>query len=91
VEKISKRTKERLKAGMLDEIKSLIKNHSFERIFNLGLEARQCALCSAGEINEDDLTALITTDIIKYAKRQQTWLAKEQDSVIIKRFLDIGI
>jgi tRNA dimethylallyltransferase len=89
--KISKRTKERLKSGMLEEVKSLIKNYSFERIFNLGLEARQCALCSAGEVKEEELEALITTDIIKYAKRQITWLAKEQDAIKIKQVSDIII
>jgi tRNA dimethylallyltransferase len=79
-ERIIKRLKDRLGAGMLDEAKRLhAEGLSYERMDALGLEYRAMAKHLQGEISYEEMIALLEIEIYKYAKRQMTWFKTNPD------------
>lgn len=72
---ISKRLKERLDEGMLDEVRSIHDDGiSWERLEKLGLEYRYCSLFLQGKIaTKDELFEQLFIAIRQFSKRQQTW------------------
>lgn len=72
---ISKRLKERLDEGMLDEVSSIHEDGiSWERLEKLGLEYRYCSLFLQGKIaTKDELFEQLFIAIRQFSKRQQTW------------------
>jgi tRNA dimethylallyltransferase len=75
--RITSRLKERLEAGMIEEVRRLHENGaSWERIDALGLEYRHVALYLRGEIAFPGMVALLNTKIHQFARRQETWFRK---------------
>ena len=74
-ENISRRLKERLENGLIEEVESLHKNGtSFIRLEKLGLEYKYCALYLQGKIKDkDELYEKLFVAIRQFAKRQETW------------------
>lgn len=78
-EKIKLRLKERIKAGMLSEVMALHKNHvTYKRLEELGLEYKYAALVLQNKLDESKLFDELSTKIIQYSKRQQTWFKRNK-------------
>lgn len=74
-ENISKRLKERIDGGMLEEVQSIHDSGiSWERLEKLGLEYRYCSLFLKGELaSKEELFEKLFIAIRQFAKRQETW------------------
>jgi tRNA dimethylallyltransferase len=77
--RISQRVEERLEKGMLEEIENLYHKFGYERLYNLGLETRIGLLHILKAYSFEEMKEKMVQEIIKYAKRQQTWLSKEKE------------
>ena len=72
--RISNRLKVRLKAGMIDEVKSLIESGvSPENLIYYGLEYKYITLYVIGQITYEEMFTGLETAIHQFAKRQMTW------------------
>lgn len=77
-ERIVKRLKTRLDAGMIDEVRKLHDaGLSYERMDELGLEYRYTSQHLQSMISLEDMFKLLCTRIWQYAKRQKTWFKKD--------------
>ncbi len=75
IKRIDSRLDDRLKNGMIDEVKDLLDNGvTAERLIRLGLEYRYCTMYLKNEISYDDMTERLKIEIHKFSKRQMTWL-----------------
>ena len=74
-ENISKRLRERLDGGMLEEVQSIHDSGiSWERLEKLGLEYRFCSQFLQGKISsKEELFEGLFIAIRQFAKRQETW------------------
>ena len=88
-ERILLRLSERLAAGMIPEIEKILINYGDEILYNLGLECRYIMLFLTGVINREQLEDKLTSELLFYVKRQNTWLSKEKDAVRIVHLDDI--
>ncbi|QQR65339.1 tRNA (adenosine(37)-N6)-dimethylallyltransferase MiaA [Candidatus Kaiserbacteria bacterium] len=80
VKNIHTRLIERLDRGMIDEVVALHKNGlSYERMTELGIEYEYIAKYLQNIITENEMCALIETKSWQYAKRQMTWLKRDED------------
>ncbi len=80
-ENIHQRLIERLNAGMLNEARILYQNGlSYKRMEDLGLEYRYLGMHLQGLISYDEMVHNLETKIRQFAKRQMTWL-KRDDSI----------
>ena len=72
---VTKRLKQRLQEGMIDEVKSIHDSGiSWERLERLGLEYRFVAEFLQGKIlTEQELFEKLNTAIHQFVKRQETW------------------
>ena len=71
---IEKRLFERLDQGMIEEVESLHKEFSWERLEKLGLEYRYVSLFLEGKIqSKKEMTDELYHAICQFAKRQETW------------------
>jgi tRNA dimethylallyltransferase len=76
-ENIRTRLQARLQIGMVEEVMNLHKSGlTWERLEDLGLEYRYCALYLQQKITQPELEAQLFTAIRQYAKRQLTWFKK---------------
>ena len=82
---ITRRLKERLNSGMIDEVKNLSDNGiSTEKLKFFGLEYKFIAMYLNGEMNYNDMYQKLNSAIHQFAKRQMTWFRKmEREGVII--------
>jgi tRNA dimethylallyltransferase len=72
--KITERLKQRLDAGMVDEVKSLInKGVDTETLLYYGLEYKYITLYLTGKMTYDDMVKDLEIAIHQFAKRQMTW------------------
>lgn len=79
-EKIITRLNKRLRRGMAAEARRLHKNGlSWKRMCALGLEYRALANLLTGAITRDRMNERLTTEIIRYAKRQMTWFKRDKN------------
>lgn len=79
---IRKRLLERLKQGMIREIKNLHEGGiSWKRLESFGLEYKYGALYLQGRISKEELTEKIIKSSLQYAKRQMTWFKKDEKIV----------
>lgn len=79
-QRIEKRLDERLKHGMITEVKKLHKQGvSWKRLENFGLEYRWIARFLQNKISKQEMRNLLLRDIVKYSKRQITWWRKNKD------------
>lgn len=76
--RIAARLRERLDAGMIDEVAALhTQGYSWDRLDLLGLEYRFIARYLRGEIeNRKTLFVELNTAIAQFAKRQETWFRR---------------
>ena len=73
-EKISRRLKQRLDEGMVDEVRNLIASGiSPEDLIYYGLEYKFLTLYVTGQLEYDDMVSQLEIAIHQFAKRQMTW------------------
>ncbi|MCR4630325.1 MAG: tRNA (adenosine(37)-N6)-dimethylallyltransferase MiaA [Treponema sp.] len=85
-ENISKRLRERLDEGMIEEVQSIHDSGiTWERLEKLGLEYRFCSEYLQGKYqNKDELYEKLFIAIRQFAKRQETWYrSMEKKGVVI--------
>jgi tRNA dimethylallyltransferase len=74
IKRIDKRLKERLKGGMIDEVKGLLDSGlKPEDLIYYGLEYKYVTLYITGEISYVQMESRLSTAIHQFAKRQMTW------------------
>lgn len=74
--KIKKRLNSRIRAGMLNEAKKVYKKIGGQKMRELGLECKYCAMYIEHEITLKELKEILPIKIWQYAKRQRTWFKK---------------
>jgi tRNA dimethylallyltransferase len=73
-ERITKRLKERLDQGMIEEVQRLRDvGVSWERLDEMGLEYRYVSRYLRGEMSRDEMFKTLNIRIHQFAKRQDTW------------------
>lgn len=73
-DRIGKRIEKRLKAGMLDEVKSILQSGiPKERMYTLGLDAEYSTRLYLGEILEPEMIEKLSTETWQYVRRQRMW------------------
>ncbi len=72
-EKITKRLKERLNNGMVEEVEQLLKRLPPERLIRYGLEYKYVTLYLTGQLTYDEMFQQLEIAIHQFAKRQMTW------------------
>ena len=78
-DRIKARVEKRMQQGMIEEAKKLHANGiTFKRMKDLGLEYRYLADFLEGKISEETLKKEIFFKDSQYAKRQMTWLKRDQ-------------
>jgi tRNA dimethylallyltransferase len=88
-ERITKRLKERLEAGMVEEVERLIENGvSLKRLDQLGLEYKFIAMYLQKEITSDELFNKLNIAIHQFSKRQMTWFRKMEREGIKIHWID---
>jgi tRNA dimethylallyltransferase len=77
---IHKRLSERIKGGMIDEVKEIIalKKASHQNLERMGLEPRFISYHLRRKINKKELHELLLKNIYLFAKRQMTWFRKDK-------------
>jgi len=76
-ERITKRLRQRLENGMIDEVKKLIESGiTFEKLEFFGLEYKFIAKYLKGEIGYEEMFEKLNIAIHQFAKRQMTWFRK---------------
>lgn len=76
-QRIKNRLNQRLKSGMIDEVKRLLDEgitHNKLRFF--GLEYKYLSMYLSDELSYNDMFQKLVSDIYKFAKRQMTWFRK---------------
>lgn len=74
VSRIEMRLRNRLEAGMIDEVKGLLSSGvSYERMMMFGMEYKFITKYLSGEINYDEMFESLFFSIRRLAKRQMTW------------------
>ncbi|HEX2869055.1 MAG TPA: tRNA (adenosine(37)-N6)-dimethylallyltransferase MiaA [Ignavibacteriales bacterium] len=84
-ERITRRLKQRLQEGMIDEVKLLLEQGvSYERLDLFGLEYRFIGQYLKGSLSYNDMYQKLNSAIHAFAKRQMTWFRKmEREGVNI--------
>jgi len=84
--RISCRLKQRLKDGMVDEVKALLDSGiKAEDLIYYGLEYKYITQHIVGQISWDEMFVQLNTAIAQFAKRQMTWFRRmERNGVDIK-------
>lgn len=73
-EKISRRLKQRLDEGMVDEVKALLESGiTADDLIYYGLEYKYLTLYATGQLSYDEMFQQLETAIHQFAKRQMTW------------------
>lgn len=73
-QRISTRLDQRIEAGMIDEIRSLLDSGvSSEKLIRYGLEYKYLTLHVLGQITYEEMHELLEIAIHQFAKRQMTW------------------
>lgn len=73
-EKITRRLKQRLEEGMIDEVKNLLaEGIAPEDLIYYGLEYKYLTLHATGQLTFDEMFVQLETAIHQFAKRQMTW------------------
>ncbi len=89
-QKIKLNVKNRMRKGMITEIKRLHKNLSWEKIESFGLSFKLIPQYLRGEIKtEEELKEKIYLAEKNYAKRQITWFQKDKRIIWLERYSKI--
>ena len=76
-EKITKRLKERLNGGLIDEVKNLLnKGVSHERLYSLGLEYRFISNYLQNILTKEEMFQKLNTAIHRFSKKQMTFFRR---------------
>jgi len=86
--RITERLQERLKNGMVEEVKQLHESGiGWEKLDYFGLEYRYVGLYLQGKINDTDMFQTLATRIHQFAKKQETWFRRmERKGIEIRWF-----
>jgi len=88
-EKITRRLRQRLDEGMVDEVKMLIdKGLNPEDLIYYGLEYKYLTLYIIGELSFNDMFTQLEIAIHQFAKRQMTWFRGMERRGFIIHWLD---
>jgi len=88
-ERITLRLESRLKNGMIEEVRGLLRNGiSPERLNYYGLEYRYITAYLQDEISYDKMFGLLNTAIHQFAKRQMTWFRRMERNGVQIRWLE---
>jgi len=74
--RISERLRSRLEAGLVDEVKALLKKISKEDLIYYGLEYKYLTLYLTGALEYEEMFKKLEVAIHQFAKRQMTWFRK---------------
>ena len=84
VARIDRRLEERLKEGLVEEIRSLLETVPAERLIRYGLEYKFVTQYILGELSYEDMVVALGNAIHQFAKRQMTWFrGMERDGIQI--------
>ena len=72
-EKITRRLRQRLQDGMVEEVEGLLKRLPPERLIRYGLEYKYVTLYLIGKLTYDEMFTQLEIAIHQFAKRQMTW------------------
>lgn len=74
-ERISRRLRERLEAGMVNEVRHLLEDRKIppQDLIYYGLEYKYLTLYLTGELSYDEMVRQLEIAIHQFAKRQMTW------------------
>ena len=74
-ERISRRLRERLEAGMVEEVRHLLEDRKIpaQDLIYYGLEYKYLTLYLTGELSYDEMVRQLEIAIHQFAKRQMTW------------------
>lgn len=87
--RIRKRLRERMDAGLLNEVKRLHdEGIPREKLDFFGLEYRYASRCLKGEYREEEMLTLLNTKIHQFAKRQETWFRRMEKKGIAIHWID---
>jgi tRNA dimethylallyltransferase len=87
--RITERLKERLDAGMIDEVKKLLDNGiSKETLVYYGLEYKFITLYLTGELKYEEMVRSLEISIHQFAKRQMTWFRGMERKGILIHWID---
>jgi tRNA dimethylallyltransferase len=90
-ERITKRLKERLDHGMIEEAERLLRDGiSYEKMVYYGLEYKYLALYLKGDISYNEMFTRLNTAIHQFAKRQMTWFRRMERNGFKIHWLDIS-
>jgi tRNA dimethylallyltransferase len=88
-EKITRRLKQRLDSGMIDEARHLLRSGiSHEKLEFYGLEYKYLSRYLEGKISYDEMFDSLNTAIHQFAKRQMTWFRKMEREGIKIHWID---
>ena len=84
VARIDRRLEERLKEGLVEEVRDLLKTVSAQDLMYYGLEYKFVTQYVLGELSYEDMVISLGNAIHQFAKRQMTWFrGMERDGVQI--------
>jgi len=90
-ERITKRLKERLEQGMIEEVQRLHDSGiPWERLDEMGLEYRYVSRYLRGEMSRDEMFKTLNIRIHQFAKRQDTWFRGMERRRIVIHWIDKG-
>jgi tRNA dimethylallyltransferase len=88
-ERITKRLKERLEAGMIDEVIALLKKGIHpDKLKFYGLEYKFLTMHVLGELSYNDMFQKLNSAIHQFAKRQDTWFRRMERNRIDINWID---
>jgi len=88
-ERITKRLKERLKTGMIEEVETLLsRGVAHEKLQFFGLEYKFLSLYLLNELNYNDMFQKLNSSIHKFAKRQMTFFRKMEKQGVKINWID---
>jgi len=85
-QKIKLRLTDRLKSGMIDEVKHLQEaGLSYSRLESFGLEYKYIAYFLQNKMSLEEMTGKLYTAIRQYSKRQMTWWKRNKNIIWVER------
>lgn len=89
--KITRRLKERLENGMIEEVDSLIKKGAnVNQLLRYGLEYKFVTMFLLNRISKEEMFEKLNTAIHQFSKRQMTWFRKMERSGFVINWVDIA-
>ena len=91
-ERISRRLRERLEQGMVDEVRGLLDSGvTSEQLVYYGLEYKFLTLYLTGAMEYDDMVRALEIAIHQFAKRQMTWFRGMEKRGVPIRWVDASL